>query len=117
MASLLQRFKAAFSNPKSSADNSCREALGLVHLMIDETIVSELPDLLPLMLKAWPGAGAMVSSAPLSKCLAELDDRSADAAIVRLQGIEANEIGKLSALPLPTSLEGTMLLHAASNRA
>jgi hypothetical protein len=87
-----------------------------MHLIIDETIVSELPDLLPLLLKAWPGTGTLVSSGPLSKCLAAVDDRSADAAIVRIQGLEVSEIGKLAALPLATALDGTVLLHAAGSR-
>lgn len=88
-----------------------------MHLIIDEAVVSNIPDLLPLVLEAWPGKNTLVSSAPLLKCLAAVDNRSADAAIVRLQGIDAHEIGKLMALPLATSVQGTMLLHAAGNRA
>lgn len=87
-----------------------------MHLIIDETIVSELPDLLPLLLEAWPGTSTLVSSSPLSKCLAAVDDRSADAAIVRIQGLGISEISKLAVLPLATALDGTVLLHAAGRR-
>jgi len=88
-----------------------------MHLIVDEIIVSELPDLLPLLLKAWPGTGALVSSGSFSKCLEAVDDRSADAAIVRMQRLDPSEIGRLTALPLATAVEGTVLLHAASSHA
>ena len=87
-----------------------------MHLIIDESIVSEIPDLLPSMLEAWPGTSAMISSAPLSTCFAAVDNRSADAAIVRLQGIDADSYGKLSAIPIVTSLDGTTLVYPGGGR-
>ena len=91
--------------------NLLRDIGGTMHLIIDEAVASELPRLLDVILKAWPGWGTVVAAASRSECLSALENRSADAAIVRLQGIESSEVGKFAALPLATSLEGTMIIY------
>lgn len=96
--------------------NILRETGGTMRLVIDETVASELPQLLPVILKAWPGWSALVSSASLSECVSALERRSADGAIVKLQGIDCSEIGKFTALPLATMLVGTVILYRADNQ-
>jgi hypothetical protein len=92
------------------------EAGGTMRLVIDEAVAIELPLLLPVILKAWPGWSALVTSASLSECISALDRRDADAAIVRLQGIDCAEIGKFAALPLATTLTGTVILYRADGQ-